>query len=332
MSGLELANQIVDPERRARLAERLQRETEQMLASRPAAQPAAAPVDRRPAIRRDFEIPLPPDLKRHVLADYDLSEIFTYINPAMLYSRHLGLRDAERALGRGEPRALELRRAVEAVEAAIIAHPEIRASAVYRFFPANSDGGRVTIYDADGARMLERFDFPRQSAPPGLCLADYVAPRDAGRLDYLCMFVTTIGPGVRALAESWQREGEYLRSHLLQAIALEAAEAFAELLHRKLRAMWGFGDPPGLTLKDLFRARYRGKRYSFGYPACPRLEDQAKLFRLLDAERAIGVRLTEGFMMEPEGSVSALVLHHPEARYFSVAESDGEPAGEAAAS
>ena len=171
---------------------------------------------------------------------------------------------------------------------------------------------------------MEQFAFGRQSAPPYLSIADYVAPRDGGRIDYLCMFVTTIGPGIRALAESWKHEGEYLRSHLLQVLALEGAEAFAELLHRKVREMWGIKDPPGLTRKDLFRARYRGKRYSFGYPACPRLEDQAKLFRLLDAESAIGVNLTEGFMMEPEGSISAIVLHHPEARYFALSQVDGD--------
>ena len=136
------------------------------------------------------------------------------------------------------------------------------------------------------------------------------------------MFVTTIGPGVRALAEEWKAEGQFLNSHILQVLALESAEAFAELLHQQIRQMWGFGDPQGISYPDLFRAQYRGRRYSFGYPACPRLEDQEQLFRLLDAPNQIGVTLTEGCMMDPEGSVSALVFHHPAAKYFNLSEQD----------
>ena len=115
-----------------------------------------------------------------------------------------------------------------------------------------------------------------------------------------------------------------LRSHILQLLALEGAEAFAELLHEKIRTMWGIGDAPGTTMGDLFKAKYRGVRVSFGYPACPRLEDQAQLFRLLGVEEHIGVNLTEGFMMEPEGSVTALVFHHPDAKYFSLSPDDTE--------
>ena len=129
---------------------------------------------------------------------------------------------------------------------------------------------------------------------------------------------------MRALADEWKNAGDYLKSHILQILALEGAEAFAELLHQKIREMWGVADAPGTTMQDLFKAKYHGIRVSFGYPACPRLEDQAQLFRLLDVEQSIGVQLTEGFMMEPEGSVSALVFHHPEARYFSLTEQDAE--------
>ncbi|MGH7863609.1 MAG: vitamin B12 dependent-methionine synthase activation domain-containing protein, partial [Candidatus Binataceae bacterium] len=151
----------------------------------------------------------------------------------------------------------------------------------------------------------------------------YVAARGSGRMDYVCLFITTVGDGVRALAEQWKNHGDYLRSHILQVLALEGAEAFAELLHQKIRQMWGFGDPAAIARKELFQARYRGKRFSFGYPACPRLEDQAKLFELLDTERhGLGVVLTEGYMMDPESSVSAIVFHHPEAKYFSLSESD----------
>lgn len=206
----------------------------------------------------------------------------------------------------------------------MLARPDITAKAVYRFFPAHTDGDTLLIYSGDGRTVLETLRFGRQAAPPYLCLTDFTLPLSAARPDYVCLFATTVGPGVRQLAEQWKADGEYLKSHILQVLALEGAEAFAELLHQKIREMWGFADPPGTSMMDLFKAKYRGIRVSFGYPACPRLEDQEQLFRLLDVEKHIGVQLTEGFMMDPEGSVSALVLHHPEARYFNLSPEDIE--------
>jgi 5-methyltetrahydrofolate--homocysteine methyltransferase len=324
MEGLDLANRIMNPKRREILAKKLGEQTRKLLAS------SAAGLDGKAAARRalvsEASIPVPPDLKLHVLRDYDLEEVFRYINPVMLYARHLGFKNFDQALKAGDPKARALQSSVAAVEEEMLARPDISANAIYRFLPAQSDGDRVVmIYAADGKTARETFTFARQSDEPGLCLADYVAPRSSGRTDYVCMFVTTIGKGVRALAERWKEDGEYLRSHILQALALEGAEAFAELLHLKIRRMWGIGDPPGLTMKDLFQAHYRGKRFSFGYPACPRLEDQEQLFRLLEIEEHdIGLHLTDGHMMDPESSVSALVFHHPEARYFSLSQADAE--------
>jgi 5-methyltetrahydrofolate--homocysteine methyltransferase len=134
-------------------------------------------------------------------------------------------------------------------------------------------------------------------------------------MDSVAMFVVTCGIGVRDLAETHKAAGEYVRSHAIQAIAIELAEAYAEKMHQDLRAWWGFPDPPEMSMRDRFQAKYRGLRVSFGYPACPDLEDQTKLFALLRPEE-IGVQLTDGFMMDPEASVSALVFHHPEAVYF----------------
>ena len=135
--------------------------------------------------------------------------------------------------------------------------------------------------------------------------------------DQVALFVTTAGDGVAARANQWKEEGEFLKSHAFAALALETAEAAAEVVHKKLRALWGFADPEEMTLQDRFSARYRGNRYSFGYPACPNLEMQQQLFEVLRPEE-IGVTLTEGDMMEPEASVSAMVIHHPDARYFGV--------------
>ena len=188
----------------------------------------------------------------------------------------------------------------------------------------------MIVYEADGTTELERIYFGRQQGKDGLCLADYVRPAGDGPNDYMAMFVTTVSPGVRELSERWKDNGRYLDSHTLQALAIESAEGFAELLHKRIRSMWNIGEPSGLKVKgeeelrDLFRANYRGKRYSFGYPACPRLEDQDKLFRLLDVTGNIGVELTDGYMMDPEGSVSAVVFHHPDAKYFNLDEADIE--------
>jgi len=327
MAGLDLANQLMDAQRREALASELEAQSRRLLNT--GAKPAdgkVKPVQRARPLLSEGPIPEPPDLRLQLVRDYNLDELFRYINPVMLYTRHLGFRNFQQALEAGEPKAVELHDAVAAVEDQMLARNDITARAAYRFFRVNSDGDRtVIVYAADGKHELERFIFGRQSDEPGLCLADYVVPSQLRRADYLAMFVTTIGEGVRALAEEWKDRGEYLRSHILQILALEGAEAFAELLHQKIRQMWGIGDLPGLTMKDLFQAHYHGKRYSFGYPACPRLEDQLQLFRLLEIEpNDLGVHLTEGYMMDPESSVSALVFHNPEAKYFSLSPADIE--------
>ncbi len=326
MKGLDLANRLMEPARRAELAAKLARETATLEAETAKRAAAAAPVPARPAVvRRDHDIPTPPDLKLHVLRDYDLDEIFRHINPVMLYTRHLGFKGKfEDALEGDDPVARELREQVEAVEVIMLQRSDITASAVYKFFRAASDGETLHICSPDGAHVLESFHFGRQSVNDGLCLADYTLPVGSDRPDYVCLFATTVGPGVRALAEEWKNAGEYLKSHILQVLALEGAEAFAELLHQKVREMWGFADQPGTTVKDLFKVRYRGVRVSFGYPACPRLEDQVQLFRLLGVAENIGVQLTEGYMMDPEGSVTALVFHHPDGKYFSLTPEDTE--------
>jgi 5-methyltetrahydrofolate--homocysteine methyltransferase len=143
-----------------------------------------------------------------------------------------------------------------------------------------------------------------------------------GAPDSLALFCVTAGRGVRARTEELKKRGEYLKAHALAALAVETAEAYAELLHSQLRARWGFPDAPEMTMMERFQAKYRGCRYSFGYPACPRLDDQAILWKLLRPEE-IGVELTEGFMMDPEASVSAIVVQHPAAKYFGVGDGEG---------
>ncbi|HWP35795.1 MAG TPA: methionine synthase [Thermodesulfobacteriota bacterium] len=344
MQGLELAKQIVDPEGRQRLAEELARQRAAAdAAPRPQAPAAAAESRRSREVPVVSDPPPVPDFERHVLTSTPVDELWAYVNPRMLYGKHLGVKGAGLRLldagRRPSPRAADEdeRRAAAVVAAVDELKAELRATrtvmrprAVYRFFRAASEGNVLHLYPSDGepgrAQPLASFEFPRQPRPEGLCLADFVNPVGTPGVDTVCLFVTTAGEGVRELAETLKARGEYLKAHILQALAIETAEAYAEWLHAKIRGLWGFPDPPAMTMKARFQARYRGRRYSFGYPACPRLDDQAILFALLEPAD-IGVRLTEGFMMDPEASVSALVVHHPAAVYFSVE----APGGRAAA-
>ena len=217
-----------------------------------------------------------------------------------------------RLLADGDAKALELHGVVEDLKREAAAHGWLRAHGIYQWFRARAAGDTLELRGPDGA-PLAAFTFPRQPAGERLCLADYV--RDDGEPDYVAMFAVTCGEGVRERSTAWREQGDYLRSHALQALAIECAEAFAEMLHARLRTLWGFPDPPELAVADKLKARYRGVRVSFGYPACPELGDQVTLWRLLQPEQ-VGIALTEGFMMDPEASVSALVFHHPNAKYF----------------
>ena len=315
MRGLALADRILsgEPARAGLRAEADKRRAAIAGAARAEDEaPLAAPAVRSTEVTVADPIPAP-DLEEHVLEALDLGEVWEYLNPHMLYAKHLGLRGSYWKLKEeGDPKLAELERLIAKVQAS----GWISARAMYRYFPAQSDGNTLRLALPGGGEAC--FTFPRQVAGERLCLSDFVHP-GAGptAADSVALFITTAGEGVRARAEELKSAGEYLLCHALQAVAVETAEAAAEWLHRRLREQWGFPDGPETTMRDRFQARYRGKRYSFGYPACPDLADQSTLFRLLDGRR-IGVELTEGFMMDPEASVSALVLHHPQARYFAV--------------
>lgn len=325
MNGLDLANQLVNPDKRAHLVQRTAAEQERL--AQQTAKPIRVTRNGRKApqtspVTHGHPIPSPPDLRLHVIEDHDLEEIFAYVNPTMLYGKHLGLKgNLDTLLEQQDEKAMGLHTQVRALQDHVLAKNLMRAKGIYKFFPAQSDGNTLLVYNAAGNQVVETFEFPRQLHGEGLCLSDFVAPRTAGRMDYIAFFAVTCGGSVRELSEHYKQAGQYLVSHAVQALAIESAEGFAELLHRRLREMWGFADPADMTMRDRFKARYRGVRVSFGYPACPRLEDQRILFRLLPAE-TIGLQLTEGFMMEPEASVSALVFHHPQAHYFSILEEE----------
>jgi 5-methyltetrahydrofolate--homocysteine methyltransferase len=268
-------------------------------------------------VLRDVPLPTVPHFERLVFRNLSLEYLWPYLNPQMLYGKHMGLRgNVQKLFAQKDPKAIATKEQVDTLFQEVVAEQLVQAHGVCRYFPAQADGNTLVLYDpANPTVVLERLTFPRQSQGEFLCLADYVRPVESGEMDSVAFFAVTCGIGVRDLAMAYKDAGAYVRSHALQALAIELAEAYAEKLHQDLRAWWGFPDPPEMTMRDRFQAKYRGCRYSFGYPACPNLEDQTRLFRLLRPED-IGLQLTEGFMMDPEASVSALVFHHPEAVYF----------------
>ncbi len=324
MTGLRLLNEIMDPATRAEsLQSHVFVESGPVAAQAPAARPFVPSMARSPKVRTDIPIPAAPYTDRKLRDVPHLNEVWSYINPFMLYGRHLGYKgNFEKALHEREARALELFHQVEEVKQ--FAATFMRVRAVWQFYEAERDGNSIRLFEPGAAAPVHSFTFGRQDREDGLCLSDYILdPDDNGRRDHMALFVCTAGTGVREASEAAKERGEFFMAHALQALALETAEGCAEWLHRRIREDWGFPDPPSLTMHERFTSRYRGKRYSFGYPACPNLDDQAGIWKLLRPE-AIGVELTEGMMMEPEASVSALVFHHPDCAYFSAAEATAE--------
>lgn len=274
-----------------------------------------APRARVPQPRVRVPIPRVPYTERRAIRP-DVREVWDYLNPFMLYNRHLGFRgDLAKRLDVNDTRAADLVRIVDDVKHEAEGFMGVRA--LWRFFEAERDGEVLHLFVSGADSPAHSFRFDRQRAGGGACLTDYVLDPAEGRRDQVVLFVASAGAGIRDRAAEWNEAGEFLQAHALQALALETAEACAEWLHRRVRADWGFPDPPTTTVRDLFTSRYRGKRYSFGYPACPNLEDQRGIFKLLQPAD-IDVSLTDGMMMDPEASVSGIVFHHPDCEYFAV--------------
>lgn len=316
MTGLRLMNELMDPATRETVVRQHTTSGDGFDVTTTVKVAEMPKVVRSPRVRTGLPIPTAHSLERKVRLVPDLREIWSYINPYMLFGRHLGFRgDFEKRFAERDPQAVELFEKMEEVKKEAAAFMKVRA--VWQFYEAEAEGDSLCLFSPGAKEPLHTFRFPRQRQGDFLCLSDYVLPPQNSQRDHLALFVVTAGEGIRERSEKAKNEGYYFMSHGLQALAIETAEACAEWLHRRIREDWGFPDPPELNMAKRFTSRYRGKRYSFGYPACPNLEDQAGIWQLLKPEE-IGVLLTEGFMMDPEASVSALVFHHPDCTYFSV--------------
>ncbi|NUM69118.1 B12-binding domain-containing protein, partial [candidate division KSB1 bacterium] len=263
-------------------------------------------------------IPAAPFLGTRVVRDIPLTTVFQYLNKIALFRGQWQVR-------RGKMAVPEYERLVQEKFEPLLADLQQRCLAgrmlvpevIYGYFLCNSRGNDVIIYDDKGEREIERFTFPRQTQGNRHCLADFFAPADSGKRDVIGMMIVTVGQAASEISRRLFEGDKYSDYLYFHGLSVESAEALAEYWHKQMRAELGLAAEDAGEIRDLFRQSYRGARFSFGYPACPNLEDQARLFRLLDPGR-IGISLTEEFQLVPEQSTSAIIVHHPAARYFNV--------------
>jgi 5-methyltetrahydrofolate--homocysteine methyltransferase len=317
-SGLHIMEDLTssDGQRHARLQEG---KTVKEYAKAAVVDEEAGPVfaERSPVVGDAPNIPTPPFWGVRVRKDYELREILQYINDTALFKNQWQLKTAsqEDYLRLVEQKFRPIKKQLEEE---IIASGLFEPKVVYGYFRAQSEGNDLIVYGAPDNRELLRFTFPRQREGRKLSISDFFAPKRSGKMDVLGLSLVTIGPKASAETQRLFEGGEYTRYLYVHGLSVETAEALAEYHHKKMREELGIAGEDSPHIRDLFHQKYRGSRYSFGYPACPNLEDQTKLFALLHPEENIGVRLTAGFLLDPEQSTSAIVAHHPAAKYFVV--------------
>jgi 5-methyltetrahydrofolate--homocysteine methyltransferase len=287
-------------------------------APKPAVDPALVPA-RSPSVAADNEICKPPWLGTEVVKGIAVDDIAAYLNETALFRNQWQFRPERTADGRMETdedfksriRPV-LREQLANAKASDILVPQV----VYGYFPANADGQDVVVW-TDERRTTEaaRFWFPRQQADPHLCIADFFRPVGSADGDYAAFMIVTMGQRVSERTAELFAANRYQEYLLVHGLGVEMAEALAEMWHHRIREEMGFADEDGPTLTGLFRQQYRGGRYSWGYPACPDLEDNAKVWELLGADR-VGISVGEGYQYHPEQTTSAIVCHHPQAKYF----------------
>jgi 5-methyltetrahydrofolate--homocysteine methyltransferase len=272
----------------------------------------------RSDVKPDAPIPDPPFFGSRVVHDIPLEDVFAFINETALFKGQWQFKQ-------GRKSAEEYRRFVAEHVRPVYEELKQRSEreglliprAVYGYFHCQSAGNDLIVYDQTGRAELTRFSFPRQPSGKRLCLADYFASVESGRLDIVAFHLVTMGRRASEYSQQLFKSDNYADYLYFHGLSVEGAEALAELWHKKIREELGIAGNDAQNLNELFRQGYQGSRFSFGYPACPNLEDQVKLFELLDPSR-IDVELTEEFQLDPEQSTSAIIIHHPEARYFSI--------------
>ncbi|MEI2706856.1 MAG: vitamin B12 dependent-methionine synthase activation domain-containing protein [Ilumatobacteraceae bacterium] len=271
---------------------------------------------RSSAVVTDNPLFTPPFLGSRVVKGLAIDDIAAYLNETTLFRNQWQFRpDGTESDEDFKARLRPLLRArLAEAKASGILVPQV----VYGYFAANGDGNDLVVWtDESRAQELARFTYPRQREDPHLCIADFFRPVESGELDYAAFHIVSMGQAVSEETARLFAANQYTDYLQVHGIGVEMAEALAEMWHHRIRTEWGFVDEDGPSLGGLFRQQYRGGRYSWGYPACPDLEDNATVARLLDAAR-IGIEVSEetGWQYQPEQSTSALICHHPQAKYF----------------
>jgi 5-methyltetrahydrofolate--homocysteine methyltransferase len=276
-----------------------------------------SPVEGQPlrsAVAADNRLFPPPFTGSRVAVGLPIDEIGQYLNLTALFRNQWGFRPEN---GENDTEFKDRVKSVLRDELAKAREGDLLApSVVYGHFPANAEGNDLVIWK-DEARTSEwmRYTFPRQRKEPWLCIADFFRSADSGDEDYASFMLCTIGARASEETARLFAENRYQDYLFLHGLSVEMAEATAEYWHRRIREELGFVEEDGPTLTGLFRQQYRGGRYSWGYPACPDLDDNAKVVELLGGDR-VGVTVSEGFQLHPEQTTDAIVCHHPEAKYF----------------
>jgi 5-methyltetrahydrofolate--homocysteine methyltransferase len=271
----------------------------------------------RSNVSTEVDIPKPPFFGSRVVADISLDDVFAFVNETALFKGQWQFKQGRTSAD--EYKALvanKVRPVLEELKERSKRESLLVPKVVYGYFPCQSEGNDLIVYD-EAQNEKARFTFPRQPGGKHFCLSDFFASRESGKMDVVAFDLVTVGRRASEYAQELFKSDNYADYLYFHGLSVESAEALAELWHKRIREELGIAGADAKELPKLFRQQYQGSRYSFGYPACPLLEDQEKLFALIDPAR-IDVSLTEEFQLEPEQSTSAIIVHHPEAKYFSI--------------
>ncbi|MBX2851635.1 MAG: methionine synthase [Phycisphaeraceae bacterium] len=284
------------------------------------AEPPSVPTGRSASVKDDVEIPEPPFWGDRVVEGVDLKQVYPFINTSALYKTQWQfIRGDMDSKAYNDQLEHEVKPIFERYKQQMLDEDVLHPKVTYGYFPCNSDPKNpedLIVYDPeDQDKEIERFTFPRQSRQKGLCISDFFLPAGRGRKDVLPVQCVTVGSKVSEVAAELFKANNYREYLYIHGMGVESAEALAEMWHKRIRQELGIATDDASKVTQLFTQKYRGSRFSFGYPACPDMSDQDRLWRMIDPTR-IGCVLTENWQIDPEQSTSAIICHHPQAKYF----------------